>query len=95
LSSPSNTKAGKSAAFACGGCPTARHSLQTFIDDVGEPGSLVHTDGWLGYDRVQAHGYRHRITFLSDHPEPAHDLLPRVHLVSLYRASSSRPESSG
>jgi hypothetical protein len=26
-------------------------------------------------------GYRHHITFLSDHPEPAHELLPRVHLV--------------
>lgn len=57
-------------------------SLQGFIDDVIEPGSLVHTDGWLGYDRLKAHGYRHRITFLSDHPEPAHELLPRVHLVA-------------
>jgi transposase-like protein len=56
-------------------------SLQTFIDEVVEPGSVVHTDGWLGYDRVRAHGYRHRITFLSDHAEPASELLPRVHLV--------------
>ena len=56
-------------------------SLQGFIDDVVEPGSLVHTDGWLGYERVKAHGYRHRITFLKDHPEPAHELLPRTHLV--------------
>lgn len=57
-------------------------SLQAFIDDVIEPGSLVHTDGWLGYDRLKAHGYRHRITFLSDHSEPANQLLPRVHLVA-------------
>jgi transposase-like protein len=56
-------------------------SLQAFIDEVVEPGSLVHTDGWLGYERLKAHGYRHRITFLSDHPEPANELLPRVHLV--------------
>jgi transposase-like protein len=56
-------------------------SLQTFIDEVVEPGSVVHTDGWVGYDRLKAHGYRHRITFLSDHPEPANELLPRVHLV--------------
>lgn len=56
-------------------------SLQSFIDEVVERKSLVHTDGWLGYDRLKAHGYRHRITFLTDHPEPAHDLLPRVHLV--------------
>jgi transposase-like protein len=57
-------------------------SLQGFIGDVIEPGSLVHTDGWLGYDRLKAHGYRHRITFLGDHAEPAHELLPRVHLVA-------------
>jgi len=57
------------------------NSLQTFIDDVVEPGSVVHTDGWLGYDRVKSHGYRHRITFLADHAEPASALLPRVHLV--------------
>jgi hypothetical protein len=50
-------------------------SLQTFIDEVVEPGSVVHTDGWVGYDRVKAHGYRHRITFVSDHPEPASELL--------------------
>jgi transposase-like protein len=56
-------------------------SLQGFIDDVVEPRSRVHTDGWVGYDRLKAHGYRHRITFLSDHPEPATELLPRVHLV--------------
>jgi transposase-like protein len=56
-------------------------SLQGFIDDVVEPGSIVHTDGWLGYDRLKAHRYRHRITFLTDHHEPAHELLPRVHLV--------------
>ena len=56
-------------------------SLQTFIDDTIEPGALVHTDAWLGYERLKAHGYRHRITFLSDH-EPGADLLPRVHLVA-------------
>ena len=58
------------------------YSLQGFIDQVVEPGSLVHTDGWVGYDRLKAHGYRHRITFLSDHAEPAHALLPRVHLIA-------------
>jgi transposase-like protein len=57
-------------------------ALQGFIDDAVEPGSTVHTDAWLGYERVKAHGYRHRITFLSDHPQPAIDLLPRVHLVA-------------
>jgi hypothetical protein len=75
-------------------------SLQAFIDEVVEPGSGVHTDGWVGSDRVKAHGYRHRITFLSDHSEPAHELPPRVHLVvsllkrwllGTIRAPSARP----
>jgi len=56
-------------------------SLHGFIDEVVRPGSAVHTDGWLGYDRVKRHWYRHRITFVADHAEPASALLPRVHLV--------------
>lgn len=56
-------------------------SLQAFIDDVVEPGTLVHTDGWGGYAHLKARGYRHRITVVSAHLETAHDLLPRVHLV--------------
>jgi ISXO2-like transposase domain len=40
------------------------------------------TDAWLGYERLKPHGYRHRITFLTDHPVPATDLLPRVHPVA-------------
>ena len=56
-------------------------SLQAFIDDTIEPGTVVHTDAWLGYDRLKAHGYRHRITFMSDQ-ELGTDLLPRVHLVA-------------
>src|SRR6516225_2440652 len=44
-------------------------SLQAFIDDVVKPGSAVHTDGWLGCDRVKSHVYRHRITFPADHVE--------------------------
>jgi transposase-like protein len=57
-------------------------TLQAFIDETIEPGSVVHTDAWVGYDRLKAHGYRHRITFLTDHVEPATELLPRVHLVA-------------
>ena len=41
-------------------------------------------DGGRQASRIgpQAHGYRHRITYLSEHPEPANQLLPRVHLVT-------------
>jgi transposase-like protein len=56
-------------------------SLQPFIKEVIEPGSVVHTDGWAGYEGLRAHGYRHRVTRLSRHPESASELLPRVHLV--------------
>jgi transposase-like protein len=57
-------------------------SLQPFVEDAIEPGSLVHTDGWLGYDRLTACGYRHQITFLRGHKKSPSDLLPRVHRVA-------------
>jgi hypothetical protein len=59
-------------------------SLRTFIEEVVEPGSLVHTDGWLSYERLKAArlpGSHH----VGDHPGPANDLLPRVHLVASLR----------
>jgi transposase-like protein len=56
-------------------------SLQAFIQDAVEPGSLLHTDGFLSYDRLEKHGYRHRITFLKGRKESAADLLPHVHRV--------------
>ena len=60
-------------------------SLDTFIGEVIERGSVVHTDGWHGYDRVKANGYRHRVTFLRGDPARA-NLLPRVHrIVSLLK----------
>ena len=56
-------------------------SLQAFIQDAVEPGSLLHTDGFLSYDRLEKHGYRHRITFLKGRKESASELLPHVHRV--------------
>lgn len=56
-------------------------TLQAFIDDAIEPGTLVHTDGWDGYGRLKAHGYGHRVSFLRGHHELASQLLPRVHRV--------------
>ena len=57
-------------------------SLTPFIEEAIEPGSVVHTDGWIGYDRLKGKGYRHRITFLKGRKESASELLPRVHLVA-------------
>jgi len=57
-------------------------SLMPFVQDAIEPGSLVHTDGWSGYDPLEGKGYGHRITLLKGRQESASDLLPRVHLVA-------------
>jgi transposase-like protein len=57
------------------------NSLQAFIQDAVAPGSVLHTDGFLSYDRLEKHGYRHRITFLKGRKESASELLPRVHRV--------------
>jgi transposase-like protein/ribosomal protein L37AE/L43A len=54
-------------------------SLVPFVCDSIEPGSVVHTDGWLGYEPVERNGYRHRITFLRGQGKSPSDLLPRVH----------------
>ncbi len=56
-------------------------SLQAFVEAAVAPGSLLHTDGLLSYDRLEKHGYRHRITFLKGRKESASELLPRVHRV--------------
>jgi len=56
-------------------------SLQAFVEEAVAPGSLLHTDGFLSYDRLEKRGYRHRITFLKGRKESAAELLPRVHRV--------------
>lgn len=56
-------------------------SLMPFVRDSIEPGSLVHTDAWLGYEPLKANGYRHRITFLRGQAKSPSELLPRVHRV--------------
>ena len=56
-------------------------SLIPFIEDSVEPGSLVHTDGWLGYQPLEGKDYRHKITFLKGNKKTASELMPRVHLA--------------
>lgn len=56
-------------------------SLQAFVSDAIEPGSVVHTDGWDGYVRLEANGYRHRVSLLRGQPALAVEVLPRVHRV--------------
>lgn len=57
-------------------------SLMPFIEGAVEPGSLVHTDGWIGYLPLEGKGYRHHVTFLKGTKESASELLPRVHRVA-------------
>ncbi len=54
-------------------------SLIPFVEESVEPDSLVHTDGWLGYEPLDKKGYRHCIVFLSGRSKEASDLLPLVH----------------
>jgi transposase-like protein len=54
-------------------------SLIPFVEESVEPGSLLHSDGWMGYEPLEKKGYRHRIVFLSGRRKEASELLPRVH----------------
>ncbi len=56
-------------------------TLLGFVQDAIEPGSLVHTDGWVGYDPLRRHGYKHRITFLEGQNKSPSQLMPHVHQV--------------
>ena len=57
-------------------------SLLPFVEEAVEPGSTVHTDGWLGYDPVESRGYAHRVTFLRGKKKSPSELMPRVHRVA-------------
>lgn len=56
-------------------------SLIPFLQDSIAPGSVVHTDGWLGYLPVKNNGYNHEVTYLKGNRKAASELLPRVHLI--------------
>src|SRR5437899_9450944 len=53
-----------------------------FVEESIEPGSVVHTDGWLGYLPLDSKGYRRQITVLRGQRNPS-ELLPRVDRVIL------------
>jgi len=56
-------------------------SLIPFVQDSVEGGSVVHTDGWLGYEPLKGKGYDHEITFLKGKRKTPSELMPRVHHV--------------
>jgi transposase-like protein len=57
-------------------------SLLPFVQGAVVPGSVVHTDGWNGYAGLAATGYKHRVTVIKSGAQPAHEVMPRVHMVA-------------
>ena len=57
-------------------------SLISFIQSAVTEGTTVRTDGWSGYVPLPRHGYVHRPRSVRAARLPAHELMPRVHLVS-------------
>ena len=53
-----------------------------FLAEAVEPGSTIHTDGWLGYAQAESKGYAHRVTFLKGKKESPSELMPRVHRIA-------------
>jgi len=59
------------------------YSLHTFAVDHIEPGAIVHTDGWEGYNGLEdIGGYKHKVTVLRGKTREPHELMPRVHRVA-------------
>lgn len=56
-------------------------SLIPFVEESVEPGSVIHTDAWLGYVPLEKKGYIHEVTFLKGNKKSPSDLMPRVHHV--------------
>lgn len=58
-------------------------TLAAFVRSAIEPGSVVHTDGFRGYNGLEEHGYDRRVTVLRGKPVTAAvEAFPRVHLVA-------------
>jgi transposase-like protein len=56
-----------------------RATLHGIISDVIEPGSVVRTDGYNSYEKLD--GYRHQPVSVRGSGQEAHALLPRAHRV--------------
>ena len=56
--------------------------LTNFVADVCEPGSVIYTDHWSGYNGLGAVGFIHHPTSIAASGNPAHVAMPRVHRVA-------------
>ena len=71
-------------------------SLTAFVEQAVEPGAMVVTDAWGGYNALGDLGYQHLPVVESSNPNVAEEYLPIVHLVfsqleSLAARHASRP----
>ena len=57
-------------------------SLETFILEAVEPGSIVRTDGWRSYSKLQALGYLHEASVKGGDPDRIDSDFPRVRRVA-------------
>lgn len=57
-------------------------SLRSFVEEGVDPGSIVITDGWEGYEWLSEGGYKHKPRPISGSGKTASALLPRVHRVA-------------
>jgi len=55
-------------------------SLEEAVKDVVTPGSIVCTDGWNGYNRLEFIGYAHEI--IRDEADVGENLLPKCNIVA-------------
>jgi len=56
-------------------------SLTGFVEQAVEPGAMVITDAWVGYNGLAALGYQHLPVIEAGRPDVAEEYLPIVHLV--------------
>lgn len=57
-------------------------SLLAAIEETVEPGTVVYTDHWGGYNGLAEAGYIHYPTAISSSGDPAHVVMPRVHRIA-------------
>lgn len=55
--------------------------LIPFVRESVEVNSIIHTDGWAGYQPLAANGYHHDVTILKGKKQTPSQLMPRVHRV--------------
>lgn len=57
-------------------------NLIPFVCDTIAKGSIVHTDGWSGYNDLAGRGFGHKRTIISTSEVPAHESMPGVHCIA-------------